>query len=367
MIRNTNNIFIVFVLLILSLSQLLAFENETTSYKSKVLYSKYTNYPKVVFTKQRFNVSLELSIFLPDDQFFKIATNIGDGENIELLEKDLIWYMNENNKYETTLLFKAQEENFVFPDIRVTVLSRDGNIFDSEIVIKPKIDFRQIAINQEQYSNIIASELEIKSVKSRQYSNEEIMVLLEIDGIDGNLEEFFLSKYKNQGIKDIEIKDNKQKIFYFVMVPIFEKELNFEYYNPNESQFVKVQVPIDVKEELVSTQTDLNPYENDFDFYKRIAFIIFILLLLMLYLFKSKKIFLFLALVCMVYLIILILPNKTLLLKANEKVYILPTQNSTIFKILRNNEEVEVLGTNGTQEYKKVLFKNNQIGWIKND
>ena len=367
MIRKSNNIFIVFVLFILSFANLFALESQENIYKSKVLYSKYKNYPKVVFTKQRFNVSLELSIFLPDDQFFKITTNIGDGKNIELLEKDLIWYMNENNKYETTLLFKAQDDDFEFPNITVTVLNRDGDIFDSEVVKKPVIDFRKIAINQEHYSNIIASQLEVKSAKARQYSNEEIMVLLEIDGNEGNLEEFFLSKYKNQGIKDIEIKDSQQKIFYFVMVPIFEKELSFEYYNPLKSQFIKIDVPIDIKEELVSTQTDLNPYENDFDFYKRIALIIFILLLLMVYLFKSKKIFLIIALICMIYLIVLLLPNKTLILKANEKVYILPTQNSTVFKILRHNEEVEVLGTNDTQKYKKVLFKNNQIGWIKND
>lgn len=363
--RRNKHVLLFFVSLLLLCSSLFAYEEGEQNYKSKILYSKAIHYPKVVFTKQRFSVTLELSIFLPDEQFFKIVTNIGNGTNIDLIENDIVWYVNNNNKYETTLLFKAQEEKFIFPKMDITVMDRDGTILDSEIVKIPQIDFRKIAINQERYSNIIATELSVISAKSRQYSNEEIMVLLEMDGVNGNLEEFFLSRYKNQGLKDIVAKENQQKIFYFVMVPIFEKEINFEYYNPTESKFVKVNIPIEIKEELVSTQTDLNPYENDLDFYKKIALIIVVFLLLILFLFRSKKIYLVVAIALMIYIIVISLPNKKIVLQANEKVYILPTQNSTIFKILKHNEEVEVIGENDTKEYQKILFQNNQIGWIK--
>jgi uncharacterized pyridoxamine 5'-phosphate oxidase family protein len=67
----------------------------------------------------------------------------------------------------------------------------------------------------------------------------------------------------------------------------------------------------------------------------------------------------------MTILIIMMQPNEKIVLEKNEKVYILPTQNSTVFKIVSEREEVEVL--NKKDEFTKVLFTNKNIGWIKNE
>jgi hypothetical protein len=96
-------------------------------------------------------------------------------------------------------------------------------------------------------------------------------------------------------------------------------------------------------------------------FYKRMIAIVII----MIYLIRKKKKYLYVAMVLMIALLTYSLPNQTMVLEGDEKVYILPTQNSTVFKILKESEEVEIL--NRVDGYIKVLFKNNQIGWVKDD
>jgi hypothetical protein len=333
--------------------------------EAKVLYAKYKSYPNVIYTKQRFNVVIELDIFLEDDQFFRITTDVEEGSSVTLIEKDIVWYMNDDNQYEATFKFKAGEDNFQFPKISINLHDRDGSLIDRTQIKEPKINFRKIAINKERYSNIIAHDLQVISSKSRQFSNEEIMVLFELEATNGNLEEFYLSEFKNQGLKDFVTNKNKQKNYYFVMVPIFQNNIIFEYYNPVESKFIVIDIPVVLKEELVSTQTNLNPYENDMTFYKRMIAIVIILIFIMIYLVRKKKKYLYIAMVLMIVLLSYSLPNQTMTLEGDEKVYILPTQNSTVFKILKESEEVEIL--NHVDGYTKVLFKNNQIGWVKDD
>ena len=47
------------------------------------------------------------------------------------------------------------------------------------------------------------------------------------------------------------------------------------------------------------------------------------------------------------------------------KVYILPTNNSTVFKRLESKKIVEIINKNDS--FFKVLFRNQSIGWIKKD
>jgi uncharacterized pyridoxamine 5'-phosphate oxidase family protein len=67
----------------------------------------------------------------------------------------------------------------------------------------------------------------------------------------------------------------------------------------------------------------------------------------------------------MTILIIMMQPNEKITLQKNEKVYILPTANSTVFKIVEHAEEVEVLNTK--DDFTKVFFQNKNIGWVKNE
>ena len=332
--------------------------------KSKVLYAKYKSYPNIVYTKQRFSVTIEINVLLPQEQFFNINTDFQNTDDIDLLTDEIIWYKGEKNFYKTQLDFKVKNKKFKLPKITITISNKEDEVIDRAYLDPPLITYRKIAINQERYSNVIASDLNIKSVKTRQYSNNELLSVIEIEAKDSNLEDFYLTKYKNQGIKDLKSYDNIQTLLFFVIIPSHLEFIKFDYYNSLDDQFITVEIPIVLKEELVSTQSDLNPYLDSFNFYQKVLLIIIIIIFLMIYYFKRRGKYLLIAIVFIGILIVIAQPNETIVLKKNEKVYILPTSNSTVFKILQENEEVEVLNIKG--KFTKVMFKNKNIGWVKN-
>jgi len=331
--------------------------------KSKILYAKYIQYPKVVYTKQQFSTTIETNILLPDNQPFSFSTHIQPSNDIEQLTQDITWYEIEPNKYQAKFKYKVKNQVFKLPTIDITITDENGTILDNTIVKKPNIIFRKIAIDKNRYSNIIANDLYINEVKVKQYTNNKLLCVISLTGIKSNLEEFHLNNYKTQGEQDLVTNDDKQILYYYVIIPSHTQNIIFNYYNSLNNEFVNVTIPIELKEDLVSTQTNLNPYDSDMLFYQKISLMIFIIIFIMIYYFKRKFILLLVAVILMTILINISLPNKTIILPPNTKVYILPTSHSTVFKIVQDNEKVEVLKTIG--KYKKVLFSNNHIGWIK--
>ena len=127
-----------------------------------------------------------------------------------------------------------------------------------------------------------------------------------------------------------------------------------------------VTIPILLQNELVSTQTDLNPNDSSFEQYKKVAAVFFFILFLGLFIWKRRKIFLIISIIFLIISIIYLLPNEKAIVKKDTNVYILPTRNSTIFFKSANSQNVEILDRkNG---FIKVLGIDNEfIGWIKEE
>ena len=337
--------------------------NTTSDIKAKVLYAKYSNYPKIVYTKQRFTLDISVHILLKEDEEFSISTDIGNGLNIEKITEDISWIKVSQNKYTTQLIYKVKNNKFILPSVNITITDMNNTYIDNFILKKPKITYRNIAINQKRYSNIIASSLELSSITTKQYTNDELLSVIVINAKDSNLEEFYLSSYDIQQTEDISWDEGIQSLYYSVIIPKHEKNIVFEYYNSKENKFVVVNTPVNLTDDLVSTQTDLNPYENDMMYYKKISLAVVVLFFMMIYYFRRKFIYLFTGIIFMTFLIILMIPNQKMIIKENTKVYILPTKNSTIYKIVENKQEVEILIEN--ENFLKVLFINGNLGWIK--
>jgi hypothetical protein len=338
--------------------------NQTTQIKPKQLYAKYLSYPNIVYTKEQFSTKIGIQVLLDINQTFSLSTDFTDIKDIQKLTTDIIWYKTSDTKYETTLKYKVDNKKFKLPNIKISLLDGNNTVLDTYKLKSPKIIYRKIAINQQRYSNILATSLKINSIRTKQYTNNKLLSLISISAINSNLEEFYLSKYKNQGSKDLTTKDGVQTLYYYLIIPSHTKTIKFEYYNTKLNEFVLVQLPISLKEELVSTQTDINPYQNNSGFYKRIGLIIIVFIFLMLYFFKKKKGYLAIAIFFMTFLLNMVLPKDKIVLPKDTKVYILPTYNSTVYKIIDTPKEVEVLIKQ--KNFTKVLFKNNQLGWIKN-
>ncbi len=332
---------------------------------SKNLYLTYINYPKNVYKNQRYEIKVKALI--TRDNFNKIVTTFVNGLNIEPLNPEQEWITleNQNNSFENTFYFKSYDKNFKLPDIMVS-LYNDEQLVEQRILPSPDITFLDIAKGDKIFSNVIASKLTIIDSKSKQYTNKEALTVIDIQALNSNLEDFKISGFEEQGITLIEDEYPKQHMIYYVVIPIHTKSIVFNYFNTLTNRLEKITVNIKFDEELVSTQTDLNPNNSNFEFYKKIIVAIIALVFLILFIWKRNYIYIILFLISLIFFIIFVMPNKTIKLKPNSVIYILPTKNSTIFQ--KTTESISVEDMKRKNGFVKVMFRsgdNKYIGWVK--
>lgn len=355
--RIYNNILKVVLLLTIFSSVLIA-----EGIKSKELYLEYKSFPKRVFTGQKFDVTLKAMILKPQESYDKVLTTFSAEDNIEILTKDINWIPDNSNKYTATVTYKVHDRQFVLP--RVTIaLVKEEEIIDYISVKSPDIKYEKIAVSQKQFSNIIASKLEVNTVKTKQYTNNILHSTIHISANHSNLEDIKLGNYKEQKIESLEETYPNQNLYYSVMVPIHIKQINFTYYNSKLQDFVKIQIPMILDDELVSTQTELNPYNSSILIYKQMLAGSFLIFFILLFIFTKKSIHLFFITVLIANIAYLFIPNKKIILNKDVQVYILPTINSTVYETLVTKKLVEII--NDKSNFVKVLFENQNIGWIK--
>jgi len=355
--------YIINILFLITLVTTSLFSNEEI--ESKELYLEYDSYPNRVFTGQNFEIKLKALILKDPDSYDKIVTTFTSEENITLLSTDVNWVKNKSSEYITTINYKIYDEEFILPKITLA-LSKDEEIVDFISVESPEIKYEKIAVNQKLFSNVIAKKLEVLTAKTKQYTNNILHTTINIKAIDSNLEDFQLNSYEEeQGINSLNNNYPEQNLYYYVMIPSHTKEIKFNYYNTSTKEFVLMNIPIILDEELVSTQTELNPYNSSILIYKQVSAGILLCIFILLFVFTKKNIHLIFVTIAIGLLAYLFMPNKKILLNKGINVYILPANNSTIFKRLESKKIVEII--NEDNEFIKILFENESIGWIKKD
>lgn len=332
--------------------------------RSKELYLDYTSYPKRVFTGQKFDLTLKVTVLKSALDYDKIVLTYHDEENIEIITNEPKFSKEKENIFFTKLTFKTLDGNFKLPNVTVAIIS-DEKILNFQVIEPPKIRYEKIAINQELFSGIIAKDIEILTTKTKQFNNNTLHTTIHIQGKNSNLEDINLSRYDEQGIKSITSKYPLQDAYFYVMTPSHKKQIQFTYYNTVQKDFTLITIPISLEEDLVSTQTDLNPYNSNILIYKQSAAAFFLILFIILFIIRRSNIYLVFITIFIIILTYLFIPNKKIILSAGTQVYILPTKGSTVYKTLDQRELVEII--NQKDQFKKVLFKNNNIGWVKSD
>lgn len=340
-------------------------EQEQTYNVPKNLYLSYLSHPKHIYKNQRFEVVVKALI--TRNNFNTIRTNFVDALNMLPLNENSQWEKDTENQntYKNVFYFKAYEENFKMPDIAVSLYNGE-TLVETRVLKSVEMSFSEIAKGDDKFTKVIAKDFTLIASKSKQYTNKEALTILDINATESNLEDFNINGIEDQGFTLIEDEYPSQHIIYYLVIPIHKKEITFSYYNTTTNSLKTINVPVVFTEELVSTQTDLNPNNSSFEFYKKVAVGALALILLVLFIWKRKFYILFLFLITTIVFIIFAMPNKTVKLKANSVIYILPTKNSTIFRKVSQNMVVEDMKRkNG---FVKIMFKSgneNYIGWVK--
>lgn len=332
-------------------------------YAAKNLYLSYQKIPDNIYKNQRFEVTVKALITTTD--FTNLTTTFSNSSNIELLNENSSWKKVSEDTYENSYFFKVKSGNFKLPTIEVK-LWNENLLIDTSELSPTLIRYSDIGKSDERYSNIIADNIILKAYKTKQYNNTSALTIIDIDAINSNLENFKLKNVEEQGVSNLKEWEDIQNLVYYFVTPIYQKNLVFTYFNTTTNNFEDIKVPLILQNELVSTQTDLNPNDSTFEKYKKIASIIVFIILLVIFIWKRYKIVLFLTLIAFITAVIYNLPNEKGIIKPESFVYILPTKNSTIFFKVDKEEKVEVLQIkNG---FIKVLgVENGFIGWIKEE
>ncbi len=332
-------------------------------FASKNLYLSYSKVPTNVYKNQKFEVTVRALV--TTNSFDELTTTFSNSSNITIVNPKNPWTKISDDTYENSYYFKLKQGNFKFPDISVKLSSADS-VVDVSDLAAPVVKYSDIGKGDERFSGVIADDLVLKAYKTKQYNNNEALTIIDVDAVNSNLEDFKLKEVDEQGISNLKDAGDKQNLVYYFVTPIHKKKMVITYYNTNTKSLKDITVPLMLQNELVSTQTDLNPNDSSFEKYKKVASAFAFIGFTILFILKRKKIFLIISLIFLAISIIYFLPNSVGTVKKDAFVYILPTKNSTIFFKLQNDQSVEILDKkNG---FVKVLgIDSDFIGWIKED
>ena len=205
------------------------------------------------------------------------------------------------------------------------------------------------------FSNVLATELNISEPIALKTKNNKILLSFTIKCKNCNLEDFNLTNNEKFTIINLNTAT------YIVTLPKNTQKFSFYYFNLKTQTFEKILIPIKLKDETISTQTNINPKENIFFTPLNILILIFIALFLTLFLIFQQIWILIFPLILGGYLIYQFIPKGEIYLYKGQKVTILPTSNSTVIYIIKKDQKAKVLAR--SRNYVEIKIKN-KIGWV---
>ncbi|WP_281950920.1 hypothetical protein [Nitrosophilus kaiyonis] len=292
-----------------------------------------------------------------------MSYNFENGENI------LPIYTDEPEKVEgiyiyKTFYFKALSTDITIPNIVVYLKIDDFSPIKKEILSGKKI--KVIKLNPpENYCNVIAKNLEVKNFQALQYDKEKNLIIMDIDANLSNLEDFHLNFVEDEKIEDFNRSATFSKMTYFAKIPKDMKNFEFSYFNNNKNVFEKFKKFINVKDETVSTQSDIKPNESSHKNIKIIILLSIAVIFLIIAIFKKSIFSILIALLFAGYATYLAIPLEEVCVKQDSEVRLLPTKNSTIFYKTDANFKTKKL--NQVNGYIKIELPNGKIGWVKDE
>ena len=273
-----------------------------------------------------------------------------------LFKKPLIVHNGNDSFY--TFYFKAKRSDIFTPSI--AILSPTQRIKLSSKKIKMK------ALKEEKlFCGVVAADMTIKNSQASHYDEKSYILTLAIEAHEANLEDMQLREFTQSGVDRLKRLNAKVEAEFYVVVPPTQKELNLTYFNTIKQEYISFNIPIEVLDASVVTQSELNPQKDDFQRLKKYLFIAIFLFFMLLFLIKRDFFYLVFATLSFITLLTFYIPHKKICLQEDTPLYILPTQTSTI--TTHFNQKVDTILLGKRKGFKKVENSEGVIGWIKNE
>lgn len=314
---------------------------------------KYSYLPKQVYENQLFPITiLEINSTRKKPKFL-FANGMSDQP---LFAQPLIVKNGDDSFY--TFYFKAAQKNFYLPTLTI---GEDTNTTKLQGMTIPLAQLKY----RDDFCGILAADMKIKSVQASTYDEKNNLITLLIEAYEANIEDMNLLQIPEDGVENIKRKNAKVVAEYFAVIPSSQKELKFTYFNTIKGEYLSLQTPIVIKDDSISTQSEINPKDDSFDRLKKSTFILLSLLFFLLFLWKRDFFYLILLVVAIVTLFTFYTPKKKICVEQGASLYILPTHTSRISTKVESRLNTHILGKRA--EFNKIEYKNNIIGWIKDE
>ncbi|MUU89997.1 SH3 domain-containing protein [Helicobacter pylori] len=360
----------------LILSLLVAFlvaedAHEPEEIKAKVAYVKIPQLEDLentpVYIGQTIGVTYDLLLF--DAEFLEAKIKDGlDKTQIELLNKMPKWKKVEKELFRATYYYKIKGIKASIPSLEVSAFSNKDKYIDHSIAPKVALQVTDLSKNP-RYANVMAKDLQVVQYKTKDYDDKNNILVMELAFKEATWEDFHVKEAIKQGFDNASLSQIKAKegsVFYYCVLPKTLQSLSFDYFSLSNRQFKTLSFSVIPTQDTTGIQSDLIP-KNNFLVFSNVALLaLCVFFLVLFFIFGHKLIFLGLGILCLGFVLYhLLFTQKSALLLAHKKIRILPTQNSTILGLSKDEMPIKILGSH--DDYYKILTPHEQIGWVKKD
>ncbi|MGN8511703.1 SH3 domain-containing protein [Helicobacter pylori] len=345
--------------------------NEPEEIKAKVVYVKIPQLEDLennpVYIGQIIGVTYDLLLF--DAEFLEAKIKDGlDKTQIELLSKMPKWKKVEKELFRATYYYKIKGIKAIIPSLEVSAFSNKDKYIDHSIAPKVTLQVTDLSKNP-RYANVMAKDLQVVQYKTKDYDDKNNILVMELAFKEANWEDFHIKEAIKQGFDNASLNQIKAKegsVFYYCVLPKTLQNLSFDYFSLSNKQFKTLSFSTIPTQDTTGIQSDLIP-KNNFLVFSNVALLaLCVFFLVLFFIFGRKLIFLGLGVLCLGFVLYhLLFTQKSALLLAHKKIRILPTQNSTILGLSKNEMPIKILGSH--DDYYKILTPHEQIGWVKKD
>ncbi|WRC54310.1 SH3 domain-containing protein [Helicobacter pylori] len=345
--------------------------HESEEIKAKVVYVKIPQLEDLentlVYIGQTIGVTYDLLLF--DAEFLEAKIKDGwDKTQIELLNKMPKWKKVEQELFRATYYYKIKGIRASVPSLEVSAFSNKDKYIDHSIAPKVALQVTDLSKNP-RYAKIMAKDLQVVQYKTKDYDDKNNILVMELAFKEATWEDFHIKEAIKQGFDNASLNQIKAKegsVFYYCVLPKTTQNLSFDYFSLSNRQFKTLSFSAIPTQDTTGIQSDLIP-KNNFLVFSNVALLaLCVFFLVLFFIFGRKLIFLGLGILCLGFVLYhLLFTQKSALLLAHKKIRILPTQNSTILGLSKNEMPIKILGSH--DDYYKILTPHEQIGWVKKD